>query len=76
MVKKNMAVFSKQLCTEHEFLNKKLYLLLFNLKKQRQRKEKRKHRFWARSIFQRRSVYGTFKSLFQELKEDREQFVR
>ena len=46
------------------------------LKRQIQRKGKPKHHFWVRSISQRRSVPGAFKTLFQELTEDWEQFFR
>ena len=47
-------------------------LTTFEIKKAETKKKKRKHQ----SIFQRRSVPGAFKTLFQELKENREQFFR
>ena len=69
-------LFSKQLRTEQEFLSEKLYLRLSKLKKQALRKEKRKYHFCVGHVFQRLSVSGAFKTLFQELKEVRGQLYR
>ena len=55
------------------------FLILAVLKRRRQRgrKEKRKHRFWVRSIFQKREELGAFHTLAQELRlDDREYFYR
>ena len=54
----------------------KVMLTTFEIKKAETKKRKTKNYFWVWPIFQRRFVSGAFKTLFQELKEDREQFFR
>ena len=62
--------------------DEELLLLLLLRKRRRRRKRKRitiraAPRFWVRSIFQRREVFGEYHHLVQELrKEDREYFFR
>ena len=50
-------------------------LLLLLLLQKRQRKP-RKRRFWIRNIFLQRETRGTFRTLFQELLQDKEPFFR
>ena len=50
-------------------------LLLLLLLQKRQRKP-RKRRFWIRNIFLQRETRGTFRTLFQELLQDKELFFR
>ena len=75
-------VLSKQFSRQREILEireQELKLLqLLGIKRTRQLKriKKRKHRFWVREIYERRSTLGVFSTLFQELKTDREQFFR
>ena len=76
-------VFSKfsELQEELEILELEVKLLkLLRIKKNRQirRIKKRKYRFWIRQIYEhrRRASLGVFSTLFQELKNDREQFFR
>ena len=68
-----MAILSK--CQRHLNLLEKS-LRLVTLLSILNRKKKRERRFWVRKIFQRRSELGDFATLFQELKDDREQFFR
>ena len=51
-------------------------LLLLLLMLQKRQRKPRKRRFWIRNIFLQRKTRGTFRTLFQELLQDKELFFR
>ena len=60
-------------------LRKKLSILITLSRLRRVRnltKRKQRRRFWIRDIYKKREQFGTFNTLFEELKKDREYFFR
>ena len=62
---------------DEQFILQASFFVLLSLKKEAEQCKRRKHRFWVRSIFQKRKEHDVFSALVQELRlSDREYFFK